>query len=387
MLKDVSLQAALTGLLVSIVGFGSSFPVVLQGLAGAGASPAEAASGLMALSVAMGLCGIVVSLRTRLPVSVAWSTPGAALLATIPALEGGFGAAVGAFIVSGVLLTLAGLWKPVGRLVGMIPTPLANAMLAGVLFNFCISPVFSAAEFPVMTLTIVAVWAVMIKLNRLYATPVATVAAAILIAFNMGDGQTLDADLVALPVVILPVFSLEAVIGIAVPLFIVTMASQNVPGVAVLHANGYKPNASPLFRDTGVFSLLSAPFGGHAVNLAAITATMCAGADAHPDPARRYWAAAFSGAFYIMFGVFAGAAVAIVGVAPPLIVMTVAGLAVLGAFGNSLAGALAEADGREAALVTFFTSASGIAFLGVGSAFWGLVAGGLLHLLLKHFRS
>ena len=387
MFAGFSTQAVLTGLLVSIVGFGSSFAVVLQGLSSVGASPAQAASGLMALSVAMGLCGIIVSIRTQMPVSVAWSTPGAALLATVPALDGGFSAAVGAFLVCGVMLILAGLWRPIGRIVGAIPTSIANAMLAGVLFNFCISPVLAVGEFPIITLVIVGVWAIMLKINRLYAMPVATVAAALLIAANFDHADLANARLIATPLVVQPIFTLEAIIGVALPLFIVTMASQNVPGVAVLRARDYNPDASPLFRDTGLFSLLSAPFGGHAVNLAAITASMCVGPDAHPDPARRYWAAAASGVFYVVFGVFSGAVVAMAGLAPPVILMTIAGLALMGAFGGALSGSLAQPDGREAALVTFFTAASGIAFLGVGSAFWGLVAGGLLHLFLKSFKT
>jgi len=383
MFAGISSQAVFTGLLVAIVGFGSSFPVVLQGLAGAGASPAEAASGLMALSVAMGVCGIVISLRTKLPVSIAWSTPGAALLASVPAMEGGFAAAVGAFLVSSALIVAAGLWKPLGRLVVAIPPAIANAMLAGVLFNFCIAPVYAVADRPVMALVIVGVWAVMIKLKRLYAMPVTTLVAVVLIAADAGGELNGSLPWVVTPVLVEPAFSLAAVVSIAVPLFIVTMASQNIPGVAVLRANGYEPDASPMFRDTGIFSLLSAPFGGHAVNLAAITASMCAGEDAHADPARRYWAAASSGLFYVLFGVFSGAAVAIVGIAPPTIIMAVAGLALLGAFGGSVANAMAEADGREAALITFLLAASGVSFLGVGGAFWGLVAGGAMHLLLQ----
>ncbi len=384
--KGISAQAVFTGLLVAIVGFGSSFPVVLQGLAGAGATPAQAASGLMALSVAMGLCGILVSLRTRLPVSVAWSTPGAALLATIPVMEGGFAAVVGAFIVCGAMIVIAGLWKPLGRLVGAIPGPIANAMLAGVLFNFCIAPAYAIADHPVMALIIIGVWLAMIRLRRLYAMPVTVLVAAVLIAMNAGEGFGGAVEWIVAPVLIKPQFSFAAVISVAIPLFIVTMASQNIPGVAVLRANGYELDASPMFRDTGLFSLLSAPFGGHAVNLAAITASMCAGTDAHPDPARRYWAAASSGVFYVLFGLFSGAAVVLVGVAPPTIIMAVAGLALLGAFGNAAASALVEPVGREAALVTFILAASGISFLGVGGAFWGLVAGMAVHHVLT-FRT
>ncbi|MEQ8665379.1 MAG: benzoate/H(+) symporter BenE family transporter [Rhodospirillales bacterium] len=387
MIRDFSGQALFAGLLAAIVGFASSFPVVIDGLRGVGASSAEAASGLMAVSIAMGLCGLYLSLRTRLPISVAWSTPGAAVLATAPTMPGGFSDAVGAFIVSGALIVISGLWKPLGRWVAAIPAPLANAMLAGVLFPFCLAPVFAVAEVPFMALPILAVWMAMMRLRRLFAMPVTVVAAVVVVVLVSGEGAGLDAAAVTTPVIILPSFSLAAVVSIAVPLFIVTMASQNIPGVAVLNANGYQPDPAPLFRDTGMFSILAAPFGGHNVNLAAITASMCAGSDAHPQPGRRYWAAAMSGVFYVFFGVLAGLVVAVAGLAPPVIVTAVAGLALLGAFGISIRNAVEDPKDREAALVTFLAAASGVSFLGVGGTFWGLVAGWVVYVLMRFRRS
>ena len=387
MFRDISGQAVFAGLLAAVVGFASSFPVVLEGLKGAGATPAEAASGLMAVSIAMGLCGFYLSLRTRLPISVAWSTPGAAVLATVPAMPGGFADAVGAFIVSGALIVVAGLWKPLGRGVAAIPAPLANAMLAGVLFPFCLAPVQAVAEVPVMALPILVVWALMMRVRRLFAMPVTVLAAVIVVGLSPGGSAGFAFDAFVAPVVVMPSFSLAAVISIAVPLFIVTMASQNIPGVAVLNANGYTPDPAPLFRDTGVFSILAAPFGGHNVNLAAITASMCAGVDAHADPAKRYWAAAMSGVFYILFGAVAGLALALAGIAPPVIITAVAGLALLSAFGNSIMNAVSASEDREAALVTFLLAASGVSFFGVGGAFWGLVAGGVMYTLMRVRRS
>jgi benzoate membrane transport protein len=340
-----SLQAAGAGLLAAFVGFASSFAVVLQGLIGIGASQAEAASGLMALSIAMGLCGVYLSLRSRLPVSIAWSTPGAALLATTGALEGGFAAAVGAFLLCGLLLVLAGLWRPLGRWVTAIPPALANAMLAGVLFTFCLAPVRAVAEDPLLALPVILAWAVTWRFQRLFAIPVALVVALLMIA--------------------------------------VTMASQNIPGIAVLNANGYRPEPGPLFAAGGVFSLLSAPFGGHAVNLAAITAALCAGQDAHPDPARRYWAAVVSGAAYVVFGLLAAMITAFVAAVPAYLILTVAGLALLGTFASAMTEALAAAEDRLAAVVTFVVTASGLAFLGIGSAFWGLVAGLAVYALAR----
>ncbi|MGF1630685.1 MAG: benzoate/H(+) symporter BenE family transporter [Kiloniellaceae bacterium] len=380
-----SLQAAGAGLLAAFVGFASSFAVVLQGLIGIGASQAEAASGLLALSLAMGLCGIYLSLKTRLPVSIAWSTPGAALLATTGMVEGGFAAAVGAFLMSGVLIVAAGLWKPLGRWVAAVPAALANAMLAGVLFTFCLAPVRAVAADPLLSLPVILAWALTWRFKRLYAVPVALLAAAVMILATAELPVLGAAALLPQPVLVTPTFSLAALVGIALPLFIVTMASQNVPGIAVLNASGYRPAPGPLFAATGLFSLLAAPFGGHAVNLAAITAALCAGEDAHPDPARRYWAAVVCGLAYVAFGLLAGAITAFVAAVPAYLILTVAGLALLGAFGSALTEALAAADDRLAAIVTFLATASGLSFLGIGSAFWGLLAG-LAVLALTRWR-
>ena len=374
------MQAVSAGLLAGFVGFASSFAVVLQGLVAVGASPGQAASGLMALSIAMGLAGVVLSLRLRLPISVAWSTPGAALLAATAVPAGGFAEAVGAFLVCGVLLTMAGLWKPLGRAVAAIPAPLANAMLAGILFTLCLAPVRAVAEQPVAGLAIVLAWAVVARINRLLAVPAAVVVAVAVIA---ASAPMPGGDWMPRPEVVMPAFSLASLTGIALPLFIVTMASQNIPGLAVLSANGYRPEAGPLFTVTGLFSLAGAPFGGHAVNLAAITAALCAGEGAGPDPARRWVAAVVAGATYVVFGLCAGAVTAFVASAPPVLIQAVAGLALLGPFGGAMLGAVQAPQGREAALVCFVVTASGVAFLGIGGAFWGLLTGGVMMALAR----
>lgn len=371
-----SLQAATAGVLAAFVGFASSFAVIIAGLTTVGASRAEAASGLMALSVSMGVCAIILSLRTRLPISVAWSTPGAALLATSGAVEGGFAAAVGAFLVTGALIVIAGLWKPLGRWVAAIPPALANAMLAGVLLGLCLAPVKAIAADPPVGLAIVIVWAAVAQWKRLFAVPAAALVTIALIAATSHLPAGGLGRLWPEPVLTAPAFSIGAVAGIALPLFIVTMASQNIPGMAVLAGNGYRPPAGPLFTVTGIFSLLAAPFGGHAVNLAAITAALCAGEDAHPDPRRRYWAAAVAGGTYVLFGLLAGAITAFVSASGPLLVEAVAGLALLGAFGGAVTAAVSEPKDREAAVITFVVTASGLTFLGISGAFWGLLAGG-----------
>jgi benzoate membrane transport protein len=370
------MQAVAAGLLAAFVGFASSFAVVLQGLMAIGATRTEAASGLMALAIAMGAGGALLSLWRLQPISVAWSTPGAALLATSGPPEGGFPAAVGAFLICGSLIVAAGLWKPLGRAVERIPPALANAMLAGVLLGLCLAPVRAMGSVPLLAAPVILVWALIFHWKRLFAVPAAVLVVVALIVFQgVPEGM---GSLWPSPVLVRPVFTVAAALGLGVPLFLVTMASQNIPGMAVLHLNGYRPPASPVFVTTGVFSLLSAPFGGHAVNLAAITAALCAGPDAHPDPRRRYWAAVVAGLTYIVFGLLAGAATAFIAASPPVLIEAVAGLALLGAFGSALLGAVSVVEGREAALVTFLVTASGQGFLGVSGAFWGLLAGGAM---------
>jgi len=383
MFRDFSVQALATGLLAAIVGFASSFPVVLQGLTAVGASQREAASGLMALSIAMGICALWLSLRQRQPISIAWSTPGAALLATTATVDGGFATAVGAFLVCGALIVIAGLWKKLGDWVASIPAALANAMLAGVLLGLCLAPVKAVAQVPELALPVIAVWAGLVVFKRLYAVPVAVALTLALIGFTTPADTLAQASLLPDPVLVLPHFSLAGVIGIALPLFIVTMASQNIPGMAVLKANGYRPAPNPLFRTTGLYTLAAAPFGGHAINLAAITAALCAGPDAHPDPAKRYWSAAVAGIAYVALGLLASLATSFIAASPPILIQAVAGLALLGALASSMMGAVSTVNDREAAVVTFVVTASGISFFGISGAFWGLLAGGFILALIR----
>jgi benzoate membrane transport protein len=380
MLKDFSPQALLMGLLTAFVGFSSSFAVVLQGIKATGATDQQAASGLMALSVAMGICGVVLSAWKRMPISIAWSTPGAAFLASVGTVQGGFPVAVGAFLVSAVLIVAAGLFRPLNRAVSAIPVALANAMLAGVLISLCLAPVKAVAFNPWLGLPIVIAFFLAGAVNRLFAVPVALVAFVLVIMF----GVTIDPaalahvgdSLVPVPIFVMPQFTAAALISIALPLFIITMASQNIPGITVLRVNGYEPAPGPLFTATGIFSLLAAPFGGHAVNLAAITAAMCAGEDAHRDPRRRYWSAIIGGIGYVVLGLLAGAVTAAVALAPTILIEAVVGLALIGAFSASAMAAFKEPESREAAAVTFIVTASGISFGGISGAFWGLLAGG-----------
>ncbi|WP_236025054.1 benzoate/H(+) symporter BenE family transporter [Arenibaculum pallidiluteum] len=379
-------QLLSAGLLAAVVGFGSSFAIVLQGLTAAGASPAEAASGLFALCIVMGGLAIWLSLRWCMPVSIAWSTPGAALLVAMGVPEGGFPAAVGAFLVAAALVVVAGLWRPFGRAVASLPVALANAMLAGVLLDLCLAPVRAVASMPAMALPVVLVWALTWRFARLYAVPAAVAVAAVMVVMGAPMPAGALADAWPHPVLVMPAFTLETLVGIALPLFIVTMASQNVPGLAVMNANGYRLDPGPVFVTTGLASGAAAAFGGHAVNLAAITAALCAGPEAHPDPARRHVASITCGIAYLGFGLFAGFAAAFIAASPPLLIQAVAGLALFASFGAAISAALAREEERLPAVLTFVTTASGVSMLGIGPAFWGLLAGGGLMALARYRR-
>ncbi|MDK9696499.1 MAG: benzoate/H(+) symporter BenE family transporter [Siculibacillus sp.] len=369
------------GLLVALVGFASSTAIVVKGLEAVGAGPAEITSGLAAVSIAMGLVGAGLSLSTRMPISVAWTTPGMALLATTGAVPGGFPAVVGAFLLTGAAIVVAGLWEPLGRLVAAIPKPVANAMLAGVLMKLCLAPFVALARLPMAAAVVLATWLVLFRFARLWAAPGAAAVALGFILFT-GDGGRVDLTL-PMPVLVMPVFEPQALISIALPLFLVTMASQNIPGYAVLATYGYHPRFRPLLLTTGLASVLTAPLGAPTTNLAAITAALCAGPDADPDPARRWRVAVAAGAIYVVFGLFAAVLVGLVTRTSPLLVEAAAGLALLGALGASLTGALAVEKERVPALLTFLTAASGLSVAGIGPAFWALVVGLLVHLFLS----
>lgn len=372
------LQPVSAGLLAAVVGFASTFTVVVQGLTSVGASPAQAASGLLAVCLAQGLLAIGFSLWRREPIMMAWTTPGAALMVATGLPVGGFPAAVGAILFAAVLIVVAGVWSPFGRLVSAIPKSLAAAMLGGILFGLCVAPVHAMTDIPALAAPVVVAWALAWRFARAYAVPAALLVAVIVVVFvtklppHAFDG--------AWPRVAFTVPSLApATLGsLGLPLFIVTMASQNVPGLAVLGANGYRPKVGPLFVGTGLGSVAAALLGGTLVNLAAITAALCAGPDAHPDPDKRYWSTVVAGFAYVALGLGAGAATVLVTAAPPLLIQAVAGLALLGSLGGALAAALAEERGRLPATVTFVVAASGASLFGVGAPFWALVAGGAL---------
>lgn len=378
-------QPLLAGLIAAVVGFFTAFALVLSGLHAVGASPAQAASGLFVLCLGMGLLGLYFSLRHRLPIGITLSTPGAALLAGTGLPRGGFPAAVGAFLLAGGLIVLTGLSRRLTGWVNAVPRQLAAGMLAGILLPLCTVPVRALAHIPGQAVPVVVVWALAARLLPRWAVPLATATAAIALVADPPRGGLHLGGVSPQLTFTAPHFTFGAMVGIGVPLYLVTMASQNIPGIAVLAANGYEAPVRPVLLGTGGASVLGSFAGGLPLNLAAITAAMIAGPGAHPDPARRWIAAAANGAGYLLLGLGAAFVTAVSAAASPLLVETVAGLALLGALGTSLATALSGERHREAAVVAFLVSASGQSVAGIGSPFWGLLAG--LAFLGPRYRS
>ncbi len=373
--RDLSASAVIAGFVTVLVGYTSSAVIVFQAARATGAGPAEVASWMWALGIGMGLTCIGLSLRYRTPVVTAWSTPGAALIAT-GAAGLPMSAAIGAFLVSGALMVLFGATRWFERGMSRIPVPLASGMLAGVLLRFGLDAFVAMKTQPGLALAMFVAYLVGRRLWPRYAIVVVlALGTAIAAALGLLTLQDVRLEL-ARPVFTTPTFTLGAVVGLAIPLFVVTMASQNVPGVAVMRASGYgETPISPLVTWTGLATLALAPFGGYAFNLAAITAALCMGREVHEDPARRYVAAVAAGAFYLVLGLFGATVGALFAAFPRELVMAVAGLALLGTIASGLTAALRDDAQREPALITFLVTASGVTLLGVGSAFWGLVAG------------
>jgi benzoate membrane transport protein len=374
LLKDFSASAVIAGFVAVLVGFTSSAVIVFQAAQTLHASAAEIASWMCALGVGMGLTSIVLSMRFRVPVLTAWSTPGAAMLIT-SAAGVSMGEAVGAFLVSAALITLSGFSGWFERMIGRIPISIASGMLAGVLLRFGLDAFAAMRSQFALVFPMFCAYLICRRLLPRYAI-VVTLLLGIVLAATQGLLRVDDVRLeVATPVFTVPEFSWQALVGVALPLYVVTMASQNVPGVAVIRASGYQVPISPLIGWTGTANLLLAPFGGFALNLAAITAAICMGREAHEDPARRYVAAIAAGAFYLLIGLFGATVGSLFLAFPKELILAIAGLALLGTIGSGLAAALGNESEREPALLTFLVTASGIALAGIGSAFWGLLVG------------
>ncbi|MGF1426630.1 benzoate/H(+) symporter BenE family transporter [Kitasatospora sp. LaBMicrA B282] len=386
---------------IAFIGYTSTFAAVLAGLRAAGATPAQATSGLVALCLSLGLGSLWLSRRNRMPITAAWSTPGAAVLASAGQVAGGWPAAVGGFVVAGLLVVLTGFWPRLGALVAAIPAPIAQAMLAGVLLELCLVPVQALASHPWEVVPILATWLIAVVTAPRWAVLAAFGATVVVVGVLAARGDGLHGPWLPGLSLTVPHLSWAAIAGIALPLYVVTMAAQNVPGVAIMSSFGYRVPWRAAMAVTGAGSVLAAPFGGHAVNLAAISAALPASPEAHPDPARRWPASQAFGVTYLGLAAGTTALTSFLAVAPADVVGTVAGLGLLGSLGHALTAAVVGSGGpaasgggsaatatagagspadRTAATVTFVVAASGTTLAGVSSAFWALVAGLLVRL-------
>ncbi|UFS69542.1 benzoate/H(+) symporter BenE family transporter [Geomonas sp. RF6] len=373
-LKDLSFSAVVAGFVAVVVAFTSSAVIVFQAAQALGANPDEIASWILSLCLAMGATTIVLSLRYRVPVLTAWSTPGAAMLVTSVAGVS-MRQAIGAFIVCSALIVLSGVTGWFERAMQRIPLTLGAAMLAGVLLRFGLQAFSSMQTQPILVGSMFAAYLVARRCSPRAAVPLVLITGTLL-SLLQGRLHLEGVPMrLALPLFTMPDFSFSAIASVAIPLFMVTMASQNVPGVATIRTFGYRPPISPLITWTGASSLLLAPFGAYAINLAAITAAITMGREAHHDPDKRYMAAVAAGIFYLVVGLFGASVAALFAMFPHEMIVALAGLALLGTIGNGLAAALQSEKDREPAVITFLVTASGLTLFGIGAAFWGIVAG------------
>ncbi|WP_282603157.1 benzoate/H(+) symporter BenE family transporter [Paracoccus sp. PARArs4] len=375
------LSHVVAGFIAVLVGYTSSVAIIFQAIDRLGATEAQANSWMLVLGVGMGLSTLLLSVTSRMPVLTAWSTPGAALIAlgtgaTLPE-------ATGAFLFCAVLLIVTGLGGWFDRLARLVPDSLANAMLAGILFSFGIKIFDGISSNPVLVGIMVATYLAMRRYAPRYAIAVVFLAGLTHVAVTGGFADAALPLSLARPSFVMPEFQPAVLIGLGLPLYLVTMSSQNMPGVATLRADGFEPRIGRAITVTGVFSLLLAPFGGYAFNLAAITAAICTGPDADEDPRTRWKAGVFTGIFYVIVGLMGAAVIGLFLVLPQALVLTIAALALLGSIGNSLSAALTDKTDREAALVTFMATASGFGLMGIGAPFWALLFGLIVRFALR----
>lgn len=380
-LSHLTFPAIVAGFVAVLVGYTSSAAIIFQAAAAAGATASQTGGWLTMLGLAMGLTTLGLSLWYRTPVLTAWSTPGAALLVTsLPGTS--LNEAVGVFVFASALIFLCGITGLFARLMNAIPQAISAAMLAGILLRFGVDAFAALQVNFALSGTMCLVYLLSRRLLPRYAI-ILTLLAGLGMAALQGNIHATQTQSLVMPEFIMPRFTLETLLGIGVPFFVVTMASQNAPGIATLKAHGYTLPVSPLIAWTGLVALLLAPFGGFTVCIAAITAAICMGPEVHSDPQRRYWAAAAAGVFYLLAGVFGGAISGLFTALPLALIHTIAGLALLGTIAGSLQRALSDDKQRDAAVITFLITASGLTLLGVGAAFWGLIGGVIAHLVFS----
>lgn len=362
-----------SALVAAFVGFSAAVAVVLAAAQALGATPAQTISWVAGLAIAQAFASLTLSWRHRMPIICAWSTPGAALIAATSGVD--MATAVGAFIAAAVLMMLTAALRPLGALVERIPASIASAMLAGVIFRFVVAVFDEMRLQPAMVLTLLVVF-LLARLWNPFLGVIAALAAGLALAFGTG-AATLPAGTVALTELtwIQPRLDITVIVGLGLPLYLVTMAAQNLPGFAVLRASGYKPPTASCLFVTGLVSLLSAPTGAHMTNMAAISASICTGADTHPDPAQRWKAGLWYALFWLAIAATVGMLLALIVAMPKALIVAVAGLGLAGSLTGALGQAMNAERERFAAVVTFAVAASSLSLFGVGSAFWSLVAG------------
>lgn len=376
---------SIAALISVIVNYGGTFVLVFQAAQLAQLSAAQTASWVWSVSIGVGVTGAWLSYRYREPIITAWSTPGVAFLATVMPFTP-YGEVIGAYMLSAIGFIVLGLSGAFERLVRWIPSGIAAGLLAGILLQFGVNAFGGASADPLLVIVLVLAYAVLRRFTSRFAVVgILLIGLALLLAQDRIDVQQLQLSLAA-PVFEVPQFSLGSLLGVALPLFVITLTGQYMPGMLVLRNDGFKTSANPILTVTGLGSLLMAPFGAHAFNVAAITAAICTGKDAHENPSKRYIAGLVCGALYVMVGIFGVTLATLFMVLPRTFVTTLAGLALLGAIGGSLANAMVDARTRETALITFLATAANVTLLGVGGAFWGLVAGLVVHLLIHGGR-
>jgi benzoate membrane transport protein len=382
LLHDASISAVVAGLVAVLVSYSGPFAVVTQAAHAAHLTSAQTASWVWAISIGSGVTCFVLSWWTRMPVITAWSTPGAALL--ISSLGGyPFSAAIGAYLFAAVAMTVIGLTGALGWVMDRIPKGIVAALLAGILLHFVLVAFETVPSAPLLTVSVIVAFVVAKRLVPRYSVLVALlVGAAIAGVQGQLAGVTSVSARIAAPTFTMPTFSLLAIVSIGLPLLLVTLTSQNAPGLGVMQAAGYEPDDRKLVGGTGLASVLLAPFGSHAINLAAITAAICTGEEAHPDRRRRYVAGMATGVFYVLVGLFSVGLVEVFTALPGALIAVVAGVALLGAVLNGLVGAMEDVKARDASLITLAVTASGVTVVDIGSAFWGLVAGLVVYAVL-----
>ena len=386
LIRDFSLSALVAGLIATLISYAGPLVIIFQAAKSAGLPDTAVSSWVWAISIGSGVLGILLSLRYKVPLVIAWSAPGSALLvALLPGIS--LNEAVGAYLASSLIIFLVGISGAFDRVVGKLPPAISAAMLAGILFSFGTQLFVSLQAKPALVLAMFVTYLLGKRLAPRYAVALVLLVGC---AMAIGGGELNASALViglATPQWIAPEFSLHALLNIALPLVVVALTGQFVPGIAVLRNDGYQTPARPLIASSALGTLLLAPFGCHGLNLAAITAAICTGREAHEDPARRYVAGVVGGVAYLLLGLFGATLVSLFSAFPRELIAALAGLALFGAIGGALAGAMGVPEDREAALITFLVTASGMSFLGLSAAFWGLIFGLAAHLLLVRRRA